>query len=124
MAKRKRRRKEKLESSGRRAFFQDLFVKAIETAEVVGKNMAERATPRFPYEPPAYPYDPSIYHDPYHDHDHHYHGDEPYGPPWPPPFGPSIPMDLQRKLREWHKTPPVDTVARGASGEDAHFPPD
>ena len=80
-------------SSGRRAFFRDLFVQAVEVVERAGREFHQRATLGFdraagpPHNPPAkvYPrYTPP--------------GHETYGPPWPPPAGPPLPIELIREL--------------------------
>ncbi|MBI1373032.1 MAG: hypothetical protein GC159_09750 [Phycisphaera sp.] len=113
----KRKRKEKLDSSGRRGFFRDLLVQALEVGEQVGKNMVDRTRPRYgwldpdPAPTPAYDYKSAPYS---YGYDSGYdNNDTPYGPPWPPAYGPPTPMPLLKQMREWHSTPPIDAVSRG-----------
>lgn len=92
------KRPEKPVSHERRAFFRQLFVKAVEKVEEAGRNFADRAGAGFRenagYTPPynAYTRD---------QHDYHRSRElEVYGPPWPPPYGPPIPAKLKAELNE------------------------
>jgi hypothetical protein len=79
-------------TTGRRGFFRQLMVSAIESVEKVGREMADRglkgfeppAPPRYVPPPPARQLDPKFVI---------------YGPPWPPPYGPYLTPALRAKLR-------------------------
>ena len=78
--------------TGRRGFFRQLMISAVEAAESVAREMAQRAAPRYSpprYTPPPMP-DYSKYLNPQY---------TTYGPPWPPPYGPYVDIELSRKLR-------------------------
>lgn len=115
------RSSKKDEPTGRRGFFRQMFLSAVEGAEELGKQFAERS--RFPYQeffeeerPPRYepaPYDPL-------DHP----GVEVHGPPWPPAFGPPIPMHIRRELRERSRRGPIaGAVPRSGPGADPELDP-
>ena len=86
-------------SHERRAFFRQLFVKAVEKVEEAGRNFADRAKTGF-HEPPAYK--PPSYNYNTRDTDGYGHNphQEVYGPPWPPPYGPPMPQRLKAELAE------------------------
>ncbi|MBI1367598.1 MAG: hypothetical protein GC162_02975 [Planctomycetes bacterium] len=80
-----------------------MFIKAVEGAEKVGRQFAERAQIQHHFDPPPRPrpaYNPTLYHSP----------DMTYGPPWPPTFGPDMPAAIRKKLRERAHLP--GTVSR------------
>lgn len=80
-------------SVNRRGFFRQLAISAIEEAEKAGHEFLDRTNlnehfapepqPRRHYPPPYYETMDMI-----------------YGPPWPPPLGPDIPMHVQHELRD------------------------
>lgn len=79
-------------SSSRRRFFRQFLASAIEGVEEVGKNLNEakremEAQRRAWSQPPRY--NPPPWKPP-----------ETYGPPWPPPYGPPVPVNVRRALRE------------------------
>ena len=74
---------------GRRGFFRELFVSAVETLEQVGHQLQQGSAPA--YQPPLYPEIDYA--------DTHYPDHEVYGPPWPPPAGPPIPQQVRQALR-------------------------
>ena len=79
-------------SPGRRQFFRDMFVHAIEGAETVGRSFADRH--RFPYpleeEAEHRAADYSRLFNPH---------EEVYGPPWPPRLGPDVPESIRAERR-------------------------
>jgi len=97
-------------ATGRRGFFRQLAISAIETVEQVGREMADRGLQGF-REPPRYTPPPldRRYIDPQF---------RVYGPPWPPPYGPPVTAELRRKLkaaRELERQKIGLPVARDAS---------
>lgn len=85
--------------TGRRGFFRQLALSAIETVEQVGREMADkglkgfREPERHPgarYTPPAPGVDQRRYVEPQY---------RVYGPPWPPPYGPPLTAELRKKLK-------------------------
>ena len=78
--------------TGRRGFFRQLMISAIESVEEVGREMADRGLKGFREPPPRYtpPSPPHRFMDPQYTI---------YGPPWPPPYGPYLTPDLRRKLK-------------------------
>ncbi len=85
-------------SADRRRFFRQILFTAIDTAEKVGKTIAEKHLPHPPPEKiPAW-------------NDDWYHAPrEVHGPPWPPQHGPAVPLGLMRQLQEQRR----QAVARG-----------
>ena|SRR5687767_7939664 len=81
--------------TGRRGFFRQLAISAIETVEQVGKEMADRSLKGFrEVEAPRYtpPLPPSS---------NRYLNPQfaVYGPPWPPPYGPYVTPELRAALQ-------------------------
>lgn len=78
-------------SASRRAFFRDLFVKAVEGVEQASHELASRMKP-LSEPPPTYsPAHTSSWRQPI---------QEVYGPPWPPPYGPPVPASILKLIRE------------------------
>jgi hypothetical protein len=78
-------------SPARRAFFRNLFLKAVEGVEHASHDLAQRMKPLTGEEPRPYPAAhsapwsaPLL---------------ETYGPPWPPPYGPPVPLAILTRLR-------------------------
>jgi hypothetical protein len=99
-------------SADRRGFFRQIFVSAIESVEKVGREMADK----FEVEDTSDPYEHSNF-------DWNWSQDEEmgFGPPWPPPFGPPIPVAVRAELRQIH-SPTVEWGQEpdGDSGDSAY----
>jgi hypothetical protein len=77
-------------SASRRAFFRDLFVKAVQGVEQASHELADRMKP-LTESPPLYtPANTASWQQPIR---------EVYGPPWPPPYGPPVPTAILQMLR-------------------------
>ena len=97
-------------SQGRRAFFRQAFVQAIEVVEKVGKEMQDRVATPF-QQGGGYGGKSHVGSGGYTGHGGHYAGGagydpylppghEVYGPEWPPADGPPVPMALLKELDE------------------------
>ena len=80
---------------GRRDFFRQLMISAIEGAEKLGKQMSKRHAFPFDFEeeperPTCAPPESWRHFDPKY---------QVHGPPWPAPCGPPVPQELRRRLR-------------------------
>jgi hypothetical protein len=77
--------------TGRRGFFRELLVSAIEGVEKAGRHFAEQRFGHFQQPTVAPPPTP--------DYQHHLRAQYTvYGPPWPPPYGPCVSIELRKKL--------------------------
>jgi hypothetical protein len=79
-------------TTGRRGFFRQVLLSAVETVEQVGREMASRSLEGFRepprYTPPLPPVNPRAMDPQY----------VVYGPPWPPPYGPYVTLELRARL--------------------------
>ena len=86
--------------TGRRGFFRQLALSAIESVEQVGREMADkglkgfREAPERPHYTPPSGVDHRRYVEPQY---------RVYGPPWPPPYGPPVTAELRAKLKADHE---------------------
>src|ERR1041384_8318549 len=78
-------------TTGRRGFFRELLLSTLESVEKAGKQFAEQRFGHFK-QPPSPP-PPSL------DYQKHLNAQyRVYGPPWPPPYGPHVSIELRKKL--------------------------
>ncbi len=96
-------------SKGRRSFFRHLLASAIEEAEKVGKELVQKRLSHFNIPEPTAPYAPSSR--------GYYHPElTVYGPPWPPPYGPYVSIELRKQLDADPKLhPPTPSEAQPVS---------
>lgn len=89
--------------TSRRRFFRQFLASAIESVEDVGRSLQdarrEIESQRQAWSMPHY--DPAPWQPP-----------DSYGPPWPPPYGPPIPLKVRHQLRETQRYYYGGTVAR------------
>jgi hypothetical protein len=100
-------------STDRRGFFRQLFTEAIKTVEEAGKIYAQRAKLHLPAVPP-----PPVIPAPQDSRRSQYSSSwEMYGPPWPPTYGPHVPLWLRKKLREEREAAMDGRVSRADNPE-------